>query len=104
MAAPDKLFSSRRTPMKLKTSLTLAMVILSIAAYTSARAEGHSAQAEHKAAEKHTHKHKKNCGHKAEKHGDHEDFEHDGHHHKAHGDHHDECSGPEHAEPAAKKS
>jgi len=88
--------------MKLKSILTLAVALSSVAAYTTASAN--EAKDEHKTAEKHSHKHKKNCGHKAEKHGDHEDYEHDGHHHKVHADHEDECSGPEHAEPAAKKS
>jgi hypothetical protein len=78
--------------------------VASLTAYTTARAEHHEAKDEHKAAEKHSHKHKKDCGHKAEKHGDHEDYEHDGHHHKVHADHEDECAGPEHAAPAAKKS
>jgi len=90
--------------MKLKTTLTLALAVASLTAYTTARAEHHEAKDEHKAAEKHSHKHKKDCGHKAEKHGDHEDYEHDGHHHKVHADHEDECAGPEHAAPAAKKS
>ncbi len=94
----------------MKSSQLAAVVVsvLSLAAYTTARADHHEGEkkdaAHHSEHAKHKHKHKKNCGHKAEKHGDHEDYEHDGHHHKGHAGHVDECSGPEaEAAPAAQK-
>lgn len=94
--------------MKSSSLAVVAFSVLTLAAYSTARAdlkEGEKKDAAHHSEHpKHKHKHKKKCGHKVEKHGDHEDYEHDGHHHKGHDGHVDECSGPEaEAAPAAHK-
>jgi hypothetical protein len=74
-------------------SLTLASTLMISANF--ARADHHKGGGAHQKHEKHSHKHKQDCGHKAEQHGSHTDYEHDGHHHKTHGKHMDECAGPE---------